>query len=165
MSVSNTKQAEALADLIDGISVARLTTLTIHGFLHSRPMYTHHATANGEIWFFTDTESTKVADIAADPRVMLTYDNHARGRYITVWGTASVLHDPDKARELWNMHARASWPAGPDDPSLALIRVNPESAEFWDGPSQAAYALSLLKAVITGDAISAKSNNQMMTLD
>ena len=44
-------------------------------------------------------------------------------------------------------------PKGPDDPSICLIHVNVESAEYWDAPSSAwVYAYGYAKARLTGAA-------------
>ena len=48
--------------------------------------------------------------------------------------TASVLHDPQRAKELWSKIAEAWFPGGPDDPNLALLRITLSSAEHWEPP-------------------------------
>ena len=46
------------------------------------------------------------------------------------------MDDPAKARELWSPFLKAWFPQGLDDPDLVLIRVEVESAEFWDVASK-----------------------------
>lgn len=121
--------------------------------MHARPMYTQGvdpATFDGDLWFFTDALSPKVEEIRADPRVLVVYADPGSSLYITVSGTATVEHNPERARELWNIHAKAWWPDGPESRDLALIHVRAGSAELWRGPGAASYTLSLLKAVVTG---------------
>ncbi|MGH7244613.1 MAG: pyridoxamine 5'-phosphate oxidase family protein [Phycisphaerales bacterium] len=45
---------------------------------------------------------------------------------------------------------KAWWPSGPDDPSIAIIRVHVESAEYWDGPSNTLFTLQVIKSLVTG---------------
>ena len=47
-------------------------------------------------------------------------------------GRADLTHDRAKIGELWSVEAQAWWPKGPDQPDVRLLRVIPESAEYWD---------------------------------
>lgn len=144
-----------LAELIQGVRVAMLTTFQpaggkAHAHPHTRPMYTQKVDAdafNGDLWFMSDAASSKVHEINEDHHVVLSYAAPDKNRYLAVYGTARCERNPEKARELWNIHAKGWWPGGPDDPNLVLVRVRVESAEYWDGPSNTSYMISLLKAV------------------
>ncbi|MDF9878225.1 general stress protein 26 [Cellulosimicrobium cellulans] len=66
-------------------------------------------------------------------------------------GRATLVHDPDTIRELWNAVADAWFPDGPDTPGVVLIRLHAESAEYWDSPGgRVATLFSLVKAKVTG---------------
>jgi len=154
-----TSDLHRLAELIKDIRVAMMTTFpskpTEH-FCHTRPMYTQRvdpATFKGELIFLTDNDTGKVREIANEDRVLLTYADSSHNRFVSVLGTATTERDPTKVRELWNLMLKAWWPAGPDDPSIALIRVEVESAEYWDGPSNALFSLQVLKSLVTGTAM------------
>jgi general stress protein 26 len=45
-------------------------------------------------------------------------------------GTASAERNPEKAREIWNVHAKGWWPDGSDSPNLVMIRVRVEDVEY-----------------------------------
>ncbi len=155
---------ERLAELIKDIRVAMFTTRRGDGSLHTRPMYTQQAPlAGGVLWFMTSIRGEKVDELAASPEVLITYDDSGSNKYVAVRGTAEVVRDIGKARELWNVHAKGWWPGGPEDPDLALIRVVIESAEYWDGPSKAGYVLSLLKAVVTGSKVDPGTEHGVVT--
>lgn len=48
------------------------------------------------------------------------------------------------------MH-KAWFPNGPDDPKLALLKVEVDQAEYWDGPSSTMVQLiGFAKATLTG---------------
>ncbi|HYD01948.1 MAG TPA: pyridoxamine 5'-phosphate oxidase family protein [Phycisphaerales bacterium] len=147
-----------VADLIKGVRVAMLTTFdpSDPARPHIRPMYTQEVDPGaftGELWFMSDTRSAKVHQINAEHRVALTYAAPDKNRYIVVHGMATCERNPDKAKELWNVHAKAWWPGGPEDPNLTLVCVRVESAEYWDGPSSTSYMISLIKSVATGKPI------------
>jgi general stress protein 26 len=125
---------------------------------HVRPMYTQNADSesfDGTLWFMTDADSAKVHELATNHGVVVTYSAPDKNRYVVAYGNADVERNPEKARELWNIHAKGWYPGGPDDPNLLLIRVRVESADYWDGPSNTMYMLSLLRAVATGKRINA----------
>ena len=53
--------------------------------------------------------------------------------------------------EHWNEWIKTWFPDGKDDPDLALIRVDVDTAEYWDGPSsKMVVAFDYLKARMTG---------------
>lgn len=118
-----------IAELISASTVALLTTQTASGALHSRPLATQKADFDGDLWFFTQDPSPKVADIHAHPQVNVSYDT-GKG-YLSLAGTAELVHDRDRVDELWSPTMDAWFPAGNDDPSVALLHVSAESAEFW----------------------------------
>lgn len=152
-----------LAELIRDIRVAMLTTFPSSGArVHSRPMYTQaidDEAFDGTLWFMTDAESAKVDEIQDNAALMITYAAPDKNRFVVVQGTGRVERNPAKAKELWNIHAKGWWPDGPNDAALRLIEVRVESAEFWDGPSNASYFLSLLKAVATGTRVQTKAEH------
>lgn len=119
-------------------------------------MYTQPVDAetfSGELFFFTDDKSDMISEIAANARVAITYANPSHNRYLCVIGDAIAEKDPEKATELWNVFAKAWWPDGPHSPALAIIRVRIVEAEYWDGPSNTSYALSMAKAILTQQRI------------
>lgn len=118
-----------ISGLISASRVALLTTQTASGALHSRPLATQKAEFDGDLWFFTQDPSPKVADIHAHPQVNVSYDT-GKG-YLSLAGTAELVHDRDKVDELWSPSMEAWFPEGKDDPAVALLHVSAESAEFW----------------------------------
>jgi len=67
-------------------------------------------------------------------------------------------------KKFWNIHAQAWFPQGVDDPSLGILRVDAEEAEFWEGPSKIVYALSVAKAVLTGDRPNIDTEHRKVTV-
>lgn len=160
-------------ELIKSVRVAMFTTFPADGAgahtgLHTRPMYTQKLDApdasspnrfDGNLWFMTDDASQKLRELHDDQRVLITYADEGKNIYVSVYGRASAERNPEKANQLWNIHAKGWWPGGPDDPRLMLIRVAVESVEYWDGPSNASYMLNLLKAVAKGERIHLESHH------
>jgi len=71
--------------------------------------------------------------------------------WVSVSGTAEIIRDQLKAQELWNPFVEAWFPEGPQDPNIVLIRVQADTAEYWDSPGgRVATVLSLAKTKLTG---------------
>ncbi|HYE63323.1 MAG TPA: pyridoxamine 5'-phosphate oxidase family protein [Phycisphaerales bacterium] len=152
--------AQRLAELIREVRVAMFTTFapgSVGGSApHARPMYTHNVKPedfDGVLWFMTPTGTPKLRELAANQQVLVTYADAGKNVFVSVMGRATAEQNPEKAKELWNIHAKGWYPGGPDDPNLTLIRVEVEEAEYWEGPSNTSYMLKLLKAVATNTRI------------
>jgi general stress protein 26 len=135
-------------ELIKDAKIAMLTTVSTEGQLVSRPMATQQAEFEGDLWFFAESDSPKVDDIARDPRVNVAYSSV---NIVSLAGTATVVRDVAKKRELWDANA-AAWFGDKDaeDPSVVLIKVAAETAEYWDTPSRPATLVKVVKAKLTG---------------
>jgi len=124
--------AKKLRKLIKGARVAMLTTVAADGSLRSRPMATRAADFNGELWFFTRYHSPKSDEVQENQKVNVTYASPKNGRYVSVSGTATLVRDPEKVKELWRGALKEWFPEGKKDPDLALLKVTVDRAEFWD---------------------------------
>ena len=148
---SERSDVEKVRDLIKGISFAMLTTVDEDGSLRSRPMQTQEAEFNGELWFFTSASSPKVGEVQSDQRVNVSYSDPDDNRYVSLSGTATLVRDREKIKELWKPVLKAWFPDGQEDPDLALLRVKVEKAEYWDSPSSKVVQLiGFAKAIVTG---------------
>lgn len=123
------------------------------GEMHMRPMGLQGDLANfgGTLWFFTDDRSHKVREIERDPRVHLAFQNEQASRYLQLSGTASLVVDRAKMRELYTPDVRAWFPGGVDDPHIALIRIDVTNGTFWESPGGIVHVLAAFtKSVVTG---------------
>ena len=121
-----------LQELVRDIDIAMITTVTPDGALRSRPMVTREFTDDGEVWFFTADDSSKAGDLQAEHAVNIAYADGKKHRFVSITGSAEMVHDRERARALWNSSVKPWFPGGLDDPHLALLRVRIETAEFWD---------------------------------
>ena len=129
------KSVRQIADLLEKIDTAMLTTVGPDGFLVSRPLSTRASSFDGKrVWFFTEADSPKVAEIARHPKVNLAYASSDRNTYVSLAGTAEVNRDRRRIIRLWNDAMKAFFPNGKDDPNLVLLEVQVRSIEYWDGP-------------------------------
>lgn len=129
------RNLKRIGELLEKIDIAMLTTVGKGGYLMSRPLSTQQAQFDGErVWFFTEADSPKVAEIRRNPKVNLAYASKGKNVYLSLTGTARVNRDRAVTDALWSDAMKAFFPKGKDDPNLALLEVAVHSAEYWDGP-------------------------------
>ncbi len=121
-----------LNELIQGINTALLTTLRPDGTLHSCPMASHPADDQGVIWFLSHNNSEKVEAVRTSQRVNIAFADHAAQRYVSISGFCELVRDHALAKRLWQPSYKDWLPGGVDDPSLILLKVDIQQAEYWD---------------------------------
>ena len=123
--------------------------------LSSRPMATQEVDDDGNLWFMSKNDSEKNMDIEKDNQVQLFYSNGSSYEYLSIYGTAEILHDREKIEELFTPMIKAWFKEGKDDPTISLIRVKPVDAYYWDTKNNK--MVSLIKIAIS--AITGKTND------
>ena len=119
-------------DLIKDIPFAMFTTVTADGGLRSRPMVASENAFDGALWFVTRTKSAVAQEIAGNQQVNVTYVSAPEDRFVSVSGSASVVHDLDQATRRWSSAYSQWFAGGANDPELSLIRIETSRVEYWD---------------------------------
>ncbi len=149
-----------LHDMIKDIKFAMLTTVEEDGTLRSRPMATQEFEFDGDLWFFTSADATKVNEVQHESHVNVSYSEPKDQKYVSVSGTAQLIRDKSKIEELWNPLFKAWFPEGLHDPQLALLKISVDKAEYWDSPSsKVVRLLGFAKALATGKQIGNPGDN------
>jgi Uncharacterized stress protein (general stress protein 26) len=90
-----------------GIDIVTLTTMAEDGFLRSRPMSTNgNVEFDGDIWFFTYGNTHKVIE-ARKHSVNVSFADIKNQTYVSISGTAELVRDKDKIKELWRPELKA----------------------------------------------------------
>ena len=147
--MQNDDTREKLAKLINGIHVAMLTTVERNGELRSRPMGSQGVGDDGKLTFFTRRDALVVDEATSSP-VNVAYSDIGKNTYVSVSGHALIDTDRAAIRALWKPEYKAWFPAGVDDPDIALLRVTIGSAEYWDAPAGVLVKLAELAKAVTG---------------
>jgi general stress protein 26 len=141
--------ARKVRKLIKNARVVMLTTVGGDGRLRSRPM-SAGALEDGAVWFLTSVRSAKTAEIADNQRVSVVYASPKTDRYVSISGTATTVRDPERVRQLWTREDKAWFPAGKNDPELAVLRVQIDAVESWDADSGGMVPVADAAALRTG---------------
>jgi general stress protein 26 len=148
--MADSGSADRLVKLAKDIRIAMFTTVDADGSFVSRPMAQQEVQPDGDLWFFAERSSSAVAHIGANPHVGVTLSSS--DTWISINGSAEIVDDSEIAASLWNTWVEAWLPQGPRDPSVVLIKVNSDAAEYWDSPGGRVTSLiSFAKAKVTGE--------------
>jgi general stress protein 26 len=149
--MSEQKAIARVWDIIEKTGVGMLTT-RFSGGLRARPLEPRPDRDEGVIYFVTDVRGAKDDEIEAAPEVCFVLIDPKDKAYLSISGHATVARDDAKAAAIWKKTDTVWWPEGPADPNVRVLRLVPDTAELWDGPSSSAVAaFEFAKARITGE--------------
>lgn len=143
----NNDDLDTIRTILKSAHVATVTTRSGDD-LHSRPLgLINNDEFDGSLWFFTQDPSPKTHDVSEHPEVNVSVAE-SKG-YLSLSGTASVVHDQSLIERFWGPGAEA-WFDGKDDPTAALLRVDVATAEYWsmDKPAVARF-FEIARAIVT----------------
>ena len=146
-----TNTRENLHDILDNFDTAMMIVNGGDGHVHGRPMAIALLHENAEIYFVTNIESPKIADIQANPTVTLTFQSSSQ--FVSLSGRATVVRDKALIDDLWKESLKLWFPKGKDDPAICLIHFSPEDGEYWNnaGAQGLKYAFEAVKAYVKGE--------------
>jgi general stress protein 26 len=147
--------------LIEDIPIAMVVTHEGPGqTLRARPMAIRPAKDEGAIYFLTDADAPKADEIRIRPSVCLALSDNKSQRYVSVSGRADLIDDRERIKTYWSVYDKAFWP-DKDDPRIRLLRVTPESAEFWEGDGRVVTAVKLVAAIASGERMTVGENEKV----
>jgi general stress protein 26 len=141
-----------LAAKIKPVRFAMFTTVDQHGHLTSQPMTNQEVDIDGGLWFYTSTLTDLWENIAANPKVNLSFAEPEDSLFVSISGTAERVVDRARIKALWNPMVAAWFPNGVDDPHVVLVRVAARTVHYWDSnENKMMRMLDMAKAAITGE--------------
>lgn len=142
---------QKLIDLLHDFDTAMLVTRSDDGSLAARPMAIAQVEDDGHVWFVTDRNSGKIADLRLDSDVAVVMQS--RNKFVSLSGIAHAVDNSVKLDELWNEAWKVWFPEGKDSNSLVLLRIEPGRGEYWDnaGLTGVKYLLKSGKAYLQGE--------------
>jgi general stress protein 26 len=151
---------EHLIELIRDFDTAMLVTSGRDG-LAARPMAFAEVRDNGDLSFSTSVESPKVSEIDDNPMVLITLQS--KTKFVSLCGRASISRDRALIERLWKPDWKVWFPKGKDDPTLGLIVVDAQYAQFWDisGARGLRYIYRAAKAYLEGEKPVPEESNQV----
>ncbi len=152
-----------LREILSESEVALFTTRGEDGHYHSRPMALRRSPFHDAIWLATGKESAKVAELAAHRECCIT--TFKNSTYLSISGRAEIVLDRDTLTTMWD-EAWSPWFSGPADPNLALLRVEPEHAEYVRPRTKTFQVLfSKAKSILTRAPPEASTSKRTLELE
>jgi len=112
----------------------------------TRPMSVQKIDDNGNLWFLSAADSTKNAEIKADPSAQLLFQGSHYSDFLTLYGTASISKNKKKIEELWQPIIKTWFTEGKDDPRITVIKFVPADGYYWD--TRHAQVVGLIKRLV-----------------
>jgi general stress protein 26 len=102
------------------------------------------------LYFSTAIESPKVDELEDDPHVNVVMQD--KKRFVSISGHARISRDRGLIERLRSDTWKVWFPKGKDDPSLALVVIQPTEATYWDmsGTQGIRYVFESAKAYLSG---------------
>ena len=151
-----TSDSEKLWALIKDIRFGMFTHRHANGMLHSHPLTTQNKSLDegSSLYFFISRQSEIARQIQQDARVNVAYSSPDDDSYVSVSGDAAIIEDQAKKEALWSPMAKAWFPDGAGDATLALVEVSIGHAEYWDvTESKMVQLAKMAKAAVTGERV------------
>jgi general stress protein 26 len=153
-----TTELEKFYAAIESIDTAMMVTRRADGHLRARAMANQKRAGGADLWFVTREGSAKLADLAQDAHLNLSYYRDSNREWVSVSGTAIISRDRDKIRELyqpdwkvWFAEEGDPLQGTPNDPRMVLIGVTVHAAEFLEvNKSRPVLLFELVKGWVTG---------------
>ena len=128
------KNISKVAEMMRDLDFCMLTTHSGDGGLRSRPMSNNGKVEfDGDVWFFSATDSRKVEEIQSDAEVELSFADIEHYRFISMSGEATIVRDAKKKRDLWVEELERWFDGGPESDEIVLIKVTPTTVAWWNG--------------------------------
>jgi general stress protein 26 len=132
--------------LIDEAWPVYLTTIDGKGFPQTRAMFNLR---NSEkfpklksffskqqddffVIFSTNTSSTKIEDVRANPKASVYYCNPDEWRGAMLGGTIEIVTDVGMKQAIWHDGWEKYYPGGYDDPDHTVLRFHAKRAKGWN---------------------------------
>lgn len=129
-----TANIKQVAEMMKDLDFCMFITHSGGGQLHARPMSNNgEVEFDGDVWFFSSSDTRKVAEIEADSHVHLSYADTEDFRFVSMDGTAEIIRDDKKKKELWLSELERWFPDGPESDDVVLLKVTPRLVSYWSG--------------------------------
>jgi general stress protein 26 len=144
--MSSKDPVETLLQKTQDADVCMLTTTEDDGRLVSRPMSIQDIEDDHTIWFMTRVDTPAMQEATGGQQVSVSVAE--KGFWASISGTAMAVQDIERKKQYWSKTTEAFFgDAKPEDPEVVLLKVTPQSGQYWDSPGLPAMAVEMLKGL------------------
>lgn len=96
---------------------------------HSEPLTAQIDDDQSDVLYFFTAKDNR---IATGGKAMAQFASKGHDFFACLAGTVTLDNDPAQIDKLWSKAVEAWFPGGKQDPNLALLRFDVDSAELWE---------------------------------
>lgn len=130
---SDKKDLQTIADAIEEAEVCMITTVDHNGGLCSRPMNVQELDEEGNLWFFTLSDSNLMEEIRRIPVVNITF-TCGKNKFLSATAIGYEAFDKEKMTDLWGPSLNKWFKEGLDTEGLTLLKLDLQEVEYWGPP-------------------------------
>ncbi len=161
-NLDNKEALKKFKELADDIRTCMFITNSSADHEHTRPMATIEVEDDGSLWFYTDVRSLKVEEVSKERTVHLVYAHPGKESYLDVWGNATIVTDRQQIEDKWSPIVKAWFPNGVTDPNLALLKVQPAEAYYWEAETgKMVQFFKIAASIVTGKKLAEGSEGSL----
>jgi general stress protein 26 len=142
-------------ETIASVPFCFLMTHNGNGQISARLMQPFPPEEDLTLYFGTSPQSRKAANIRANQRASVAFQNNQENAYVTLNGSARLIDNLAHRQRYWLAEWQPFFPDGPDGDDYVLIRFVPERIEtlnFARGITPEPFGLHCASLVRQGDA-------------
>jgi general stress protein 26 len=98
---------------------------------HTQPMTAQFEGRLGPIWFFAGKDDALYNLVSGNARAIMSYTATGHDLYASVHGDIFQEDSRKVIDRFWNPALAAWYKGGKDDPNLAILRLEPDTAKIW----------------------------------
>lgn len=140
------KKLEKVKEIIDAVKIGLVTTVGDNGLV-SRPMAVQEVEPDGNLWFITFQDGSKIHQIEKEARVNVSF-NDKNKNFLSLTGNAKIIRNNEKEKELLGKAEKALFETDADDPNLVLLKVEVIGAEYWESGNMAKVAIEFVSSML-----------------
>jgi general stress protein 26 len=154
----STGSLEELYALLKEFDTAMLVTVTPDKRLRARPMAVQDPAdlTDCDLWFVTGDDTAKVLEISQEEQTCVCAYRASDRAYLSISASARMVKDRLEIQRLWRPDWQFWFPKGMNDPTITLLKLRVERAEYWEPKGVGARLLyEKIKSVLTGEPLEA----------
>ena len=158
--MAKTSDIDRVWKLIEDIPIAMVVTHEGQGEnMRARPMAVAPSERRRRHLFSDRRGTPKAEEIRRNQSVCLAFSDNKSQRYVSISGHAEMIDDRERIKKYWSVYDKAFW-SDKNDPRIRVLRVTPESAEFWEGDGMVVTAVKLVAAIASGERMNLGANEK-----
>lgn len=147
---SHRKDLRAIAETIEEAGVCMITTVDHNGGLASRPMIVQELDSEGNLWFFTLSDSHLMNEIRRIPVVNITF-TCGKEKFISALAIGYEAFDDKKMHELWQASMKKWFHEDWNGKNLTFLKLDLQEVEYWGALHSRAFKIIDFVKTIAGD--------------